>query len=145
MIRLINKHTTRHPRAIDITRTVGSPLANPFSEGSRRKKIDQFKRYALEQMRDRNSKFYQAVQILRDWSDKGEVVIQCVCKPMECHGDFILFLVEHFYEQFSSPVQAEETGSGGGNTSTDRAREQGQAPTGRGNGGSDICTCLDEG
>lgn len=102
MIKVYNCHTedyTSHPNNFYIGR--GSILGNPFTHDGKRSNlakmsfktreeaIEAYKLY-FKAMMETDIKFQEAFNMIYDKYKNGEdVYLQCFCKPLPCHGDFI--------------------------------------------------------
>lgn len=95
MISVINRHRD-HRSGIYIGR--GTVFGNPHkAEGgvSRRQACERFRRDAYDWLDDPHHPFTLALYDLKAQHDAGhEVLLVCSCKPLACHGDVIVELIE---------------------------------------------------
>ena len=77
----------RHKGPFDVYIGRGTPWGNPFKVGSRETVIEKYRQWLWIQMKSR--KFREAMLDKLDGK-----VLGCSCKPLPCHGDVLVRLLE---------------------------------------------------
>ncbi len=75
---------------VDISRSSGSPFGNPFIIGVDGDRDSVIKKYEIN-IRRRPDLLAQLVQL------RGKR-LGCYCKPLACHGDVLVKLIEEYYD-----------------------------------------------
>ena len=81
-----------------------SPLHNPFSISktlTRQQSIEKCKVYLAKELVKKGSVYQELLKIANRVTEGELIKLACWCKPEDCHGDFIKFLVEQIIIQKS--------------------------------------------
>lgn len=76
-----------------------SPLANPYRINktlTREESLAAYRAWLWGRMQDKNTLAYRELKRLAyKWLDEKQLVLDCFCKPKECHGDVIKAAIEY--------------------------------------------------
>lgn len=97
-VMVLNKHAGRIPwTAVNIMR--GTVFGNPYrisSHATREDVINKYREYLLEHTNRRSGPLYEAIVKLVDrYRDGEDLYLECVCHPLECHGDIIAAVIDN--------------------------------------------------
>ena len=103
MIHVYNSHDEDHTNGEGCNFYIGrpSPLSNPFTHNgvrtslaklsfkTREEAIEAYKRY-FDKMYGTDEEFTKAFdEIYEHYKNGDDIYLQCFCKPLACHGDYI--------------------------------------------------------
>lgn len=80
----------------------GSPLGNPFiigKHGTREEVIEKYSVYLKDQIVKRNAEIINELKRIYILSTTQNVVLLCFCKPLPCHGQVIIDVLNELHRK----------------------------------------------
>lgn len=90
-----------------------SPLANPYpitSHRNRKQSIAAYSRWLIKQyIEDPDGPVWTEIRRIAKLVREGEdIMLMCWCKPLDCHGDILVSVINRHNEKYNAELQQME-------------------------------------